>query len=107
MKMERITETAWEKSAARKKIQEKSMSRKVRTVWAILWLSVSRCRPNRPQSLSRTGVRASPSTWYSPFRPPQITKEASAPCHRPLTRNTIILFRYFLAFPFRLPPRGI
>ena len=45
VKIERMTLTAWVKSAARKKIQEKSMSRKVTTPWAILWHAFSRWSP--------------------------------------------------------------
>ena len=47
------------------------------------------------------------STISSPCRAPHRTNVHSAPCQRPLTRNTIIMLMHVRAFPFRLPPSGI
>ena len=43
----------------------------------------------------------------APWTIPQRIKVQFAPCHIPLTTKTINVFRYILAFPFRLPPSGI
>jgi len=37
---------------------------------------------------------------------PQIMNVQLAPCQNPLIRNTILMFRSAINFPFLLPPKG-
>ena len=43
----------------------------------------------------------------SPCPSPHTTKLTSAPCHKPVTKNTMNKLMFRRAFPFRLPPSGM
>ncbi len=93
--------------SALNKIHAKSTNTKVVKILSSLPGSDPPLRCSICDAFRRTGSRTSPIIWYRPLRPPQITNVKSAPCHNPLIRKTISLFKYFLNLPFLFPPRGI
>ena len=91
----------------RKKTNEKNTSASVTRICSSAKLNTSvRIRMRSARRL-RTGCSSSPATWKKPCRPPHTTKCQLAPCHRPLTRNTIIRFSIFRFLPCLFPPSGM
>ncbi len=90
-----------------KKIHENEIRMNVTAFCSSPWLNAWGFNFSRRFMLARTGESISPRIWYSPFNPPQMTKENPAPCHKPLIRNTTRILIYGQTFPYLLPPKGI
>ena len=100
------TSTAWLKLSARKKIQAAVSRPKVKKPCQSRSQRLFSSTPSRARSRRRKGPVTAPAAWYRPLSRPHTTKVQSAPCHRPLTANTMTTLSWVRQKPPRLPPRG-